>query len=49
MLMCMESVYVAGGCNVVAIEHGRYIVCLYAETVSSAGSAWYVVSFMLHS
>ena len=24
MLMCMESVYVVDGCNVVAIEHGRY-------------------------
>ena len=24
MLMCVESVYVVGGCSVVAIEHGRY-------------------------
>ena len=24
MLMCIESVYVVGGCSVVAIEHGRY-------------------------
>ena len=23
MLMCIESVYVVGGCYVVAIEHGR--------------------------
>ena len=23
-LMCMESVYVVGGCSVVAIEHNRY-------------------------
>ena len=29
---------VVGGCNVVATKHGRYIVCLYAETVSSDGS-----------
>ena len=42
MLMCMESMYVVVGCNVVAIEHGR---CSLSETVSSAGSAWYVVSF----
>ena len=37
MLMCMECVVhvdvhgvccVVGGCNVVATEHGRYIVCL---------------------
>ena len=46
--MCMESVYVVGVCNVVATEHGRYsLPVLYAETVSSAGSAWYVVSFKL--
>ena len=46
MLMCMESVYVVGRCKVVAIEHDRYIQSvLYAETVSSAGSAWYVGSF----
>ena len=24
MLMCMESMYVVGGCNVVTNEHGRY-------------------------
>ena len=37
-----------GGCNVVAIELGRYsLSVLYAETVSSAGSAWYVGSFKL--
>ena len=24
MLMCMESVYVVGGCSVVAVEQGRY-------------------------
>ena len=41
--MCMESVYVVGGCNVVTIEHGRYSrSVLYAETVSSAGFVWYV-------
>ena len=34
--------------NVVAVEHGRYIQSvLYAETVSSTGSAWYVGSFKL--
>ena len=39
MLMCVESVYVVGGCSVIAIEHGRYsIYVLYAEPVSSAGS-----------
>ena len=50
MLMCMESVYGAGGCNVAAIEHGRYMYSpsnLYVETVSSAGSVWYVGSFKL--
>ena len=47
MLLCMESVYVVGECSVVA-EHGRYsLSCLYAETVSSAGSVWYVGSFKL--
>ena len=25
MLMCMESVYVVGGCKVVATEHSRYM------------------------
>ena len=24
MLMCIESVYIVGGCIVVATEHGRY-------------------------
>ena len=37
MLMCMKSMYVVGGCNVVATEYGRY-------SVSSAGSVWYVGS-----
>ena len=27
-VVCIKSVYVLGGCNVVATEHGRYIVCL---------------------
>ena len=28
-LMCMHGVCcVVGGCNVVATEHGRYIICL---------------------
>ena len=37
MLMCMKSVYVVGGCNVVAIEHGRYsLFCM--QKLSSAGS-----------
>ena len=40
MLMCMESVYVVGGCNVVAIEHGRCSLSCMQETVSSAGSVW---------
>ena len=30
MLMCVESVYVVGGCNVVnvATEHGRYVAVM---------------------
>ena len=47
---CWGVGYVAGGCNVQCIcytDHGRYgLSCLYAETVesmSSAGSIWYVV------
>ena len=28
-VVCMESVYVVGGCNVVATEHGRYsLLCI---------------------
>ena len=47
MLMCMVSVYVVGGCNVVTIEHGRYSLSCTQKTVSSAGSVWYVGSFKL--
>ena len=36
-----------GCCSVVAIEHGKYSLCLYAETVSSTGSVWYVRIFKL--
>ena len=44
MLMYMESVYVVGGCNVVATEHGRYsLSCM--QKLSSAGT--YVGSFKL--
>ena len=28
MLMCVESVYIVGGCSVVAVEHGRYTVLI---------------------
>ena len=34
-----------GGCSVVAIEHGRYsLSCM--QKLSSAGSVWYVGSFI---
>ena len=46
----MDSVYVVGGCNVVAVEHGRYsLSCMHAETVSSAGYVWYVASYVVHN
>ena len=46
MLMCVESVYVVGGCSVVAIEHDRYSLSSM-QTVSSAGYVWYVLSYVV--
>ena len=46
MFMRVESVYVVGGCSVVAIEHDRYSLSSM-QTVSSAGYVWYVRSFKL--
>ena len=45
MLMCMESVYVVGRCNVVAIEHDRYSLSCMQKLC--AGSALYFGSFKL--
>ena len=46
MFMCVESVYVVGGCSVVAIEHNRYSLSSM-QTVSSAGYVWYVLSYVV--
>ena len=53
MLMCVESMYVVGGCSVVAIEHGRYNVInaqFFATSLhftSKVISATYVASLQI--
>ena len=44
--MCVECVYVVGGCSVVAIEHGGYSLSR-VQKLSSARYVWYVGSFKL--
>ena len=48
MLMCMESVYVVGGCSVVAFEHaGRYSLSCMQKLgrYGMLGALSYVVKF----